>query len=51
VKTEWDYTILADAYLKRPDYSSPAIDAMLAISGIPENGKSSGLFDIRFKPM
>jgi ubiquinone/menaquinone biosynthesis C-methylase UbiE len=32
MKTEWDYTALADAYLKRPDYSDAAIDAMLAIS-------------------
>jgi ubiquinone/menaquinone biosynthesis C-methylase UbiE len=32
MKTEWDYTALADAYLKRPDYSDAAIDAMLAIA-------------------
>jgi ubiquinone/menaquinone biosynthesis C-methylase UbiE len=32
MKTEWDYTTLADAYLKRPDYSDVAIDAMLSIS-------------------
>lgn len=25
MKTEWDYTNLAEAYLKRPDYSSDAI--------------------------
>lgn len=29
MKTEWDYTSLADAYLKRPDYSDDAIDEML----------------------
>tara|TARA_R100001143_G_C3358597_1_gene134106 strand:+ start:3186 stop:3935 length:750 start_codon:yes stop_codon:yes gene_type:complete len=34
MKTEWDYTILADAYLKRPDYSNAAIDAMLRIAGV-----------------
>ncbi len=34
MKTEWDYTSLADAYLKRPDYSDAAIDAMLAIAHI-----------------
>lgn len=34
MKTEWDYTHLADAYLKRPDYSDAAIDAMLAIAGL-----------------
>ena len=33
MKTEWDYTSLADAYLKRPDYSDQAIDAMLSIAG------------------
>jgi len=32
MKTEWDYTTLANAYLKRPDYSDAAIDAMLAIT-------------------
>lgn len=29
MKTEWDYTSLADAYLKRSDYSDDAIDQML----------------------
>jgi len=29
MKTEWDYTSLADAYLKRPDYSDEALDEML----------------------
>lgn len=33
MKTEWDYTKLADAYLTRPDYADAAIDAMLAIVG------------------
>lgn len=33
MKTEWDYTTLADAYLKRPDYSNASIDAMLSIAG------------------
>jgi len=33
MKTEWDYTTLADAYLKRPDYADAAIDAMLSVSG------------------
>lgn len=32
MKTEWDYTTLADAYLKRPDYADAAIDALLAVS-------------------
>jgi ubiquinone/menaquinone biosynthesis C-methylase UbiE len=34
MKTNWDYTTLADAYLKRPDYSANAIDAMLSISSV-----------------
>lgn len=29
MKTKWDYTNLADAYLKRPDYSEDAINEML----------------------
>lgn len=28
MKTEWDYTSLADAYLKRPDYSDAALQAL-----------------------
>ena len=34
MKTEWDYTNLADAYLKRPDYAQGAIDKMLSIANI-----------------
>jgi len=34
MKTAWDYTALADAYLKRPDYSGAAIDALLAHAGV-----------------
>lgn len=33
MKTEWDYTILADAYLKRPDYAPKAIDGLLDKAG------------------
>lgn len=29
MKTDWDYTKLADAYLKRPDYSDDAIDQLI----------------------
>jgi ubiquinone/menaquinone biosynthesis C-methylase UbiE len=36
MKTEWDYTKLAKAYLKRADYSQFAIDKMLQIAGISE---------------
>lgn len=34
MKVEWDYTCLAQAYLKRPDYSRQAIDAILARAGM-----------------
>ena len=34
MKTEWDYTELAEAYLKRPDYAQQAIDKMLEISKV-----------------
>lgn len=34
MKTEWDYTELAEAYLKRPDYAQEAIDRMLEIAGV-----------------
>ncbi|MCR5508187.1 MAG: methyltransferase domain-containing protein [Lachnospiraceae bacterium] len=39
MKTEWDYTNLADAYLKRPDYAQEAIDKMLTIAGVKEGDK------------
>ena len=34
MKTKWDYTDLAKAYLKRPDYSDVAIDTLLRNAGI-----------------
>ena len=34
MKTEWDYTNLANAYLKRPDYAQGAIDQMLSIANV-----------------
>ena len=34
MKTEWDYTELAEAYLKRPDYAQDAINKMLEIAGV-----------------
>lgn len=40
MKTEWDYTQLADAYLKRPDYSIEAITAMLKIAGVSSGAKA-----------
>ena len=39
MKTEWNYTDLADAYLKRPDYSDSAINAMLTIAGAKTGDK------------
>lgn len=39
MKTEWDYTTLADAYLKRPDYAKAAINAMLSIASIKQDDK------------
>lgn len=39
MKTEWDYTSLADAYLKRPDYSNDAIEKMISIAGIKKGDK------------
>ena len=39
MKTDWDYTDLADAYLQRPDYAESAIDSMLAISGIRKGSR------------
>ncbi|MFT5429433.1 MAG: ubiquinone/menaquinone biosynthesis C-methylase UbiE [Myxococcota bacterium] len=34
MKTAWDYTSLADAYLKRPDYATEAIDELCALAGV-----------------
>lgn len=46
MKTEWDYTDLAEAYLKRPDYAPSAIDKMLEISGIPSGEADDLVCDI-----
>ena len=34
MRTDWDYTSLARAHLKRPDYADIALDAMLAVAGL-----------------
>ncbi|WP_165072020.1 class I SAM-dependent methyltransferase [Desulfovibrio sp. ZJ200] len=34
MKTEWDYTQLADAYLKRPDYAPSALQELFQIAGL-----------------
>lgn len=39
MKTKWDYSDLAQAYLKRPDYSKQAIDEMLAQMQLPPLAK------------
>ncbi len=39
MKTNWDYTNLADAYLKRPDYSETAINSMLEKAGVQKGAK------------
>lgn len=39
MKTEWDYTKLANAYLKRPNYSEAAIDSILSITKAQNNSK------------
>ena len=39
MKTEWNYTSLADAYLKRPDYADAAVDAMLLIADLEKGGR------------
>ena len=39
MKAEWDYTTLADAYLKRPDYSDAAIDEIFEIAKLAREDK------------
>ena len=39
MKTEWDYSALAEAYLERPDYADAAIDAMLAVARVEKPQK------------
>lgn len=34
MKTEWDYTKLAEAYLKRPDYAESALEKMLSVANM-----------------
>lgn len=43
MKTEWDYTDLANAYLKRPAYAKDAIDQLIALADI---GKGSCVCDV-----
>lgn len=39
MKTEWDYTDLADAYLERPDYADEALDKIVSITGLLEGDR------------
>jgi len=39
MKTEWNYTELAESYLERPDYSEAAVHEMLAQMQLPEKAK------------
>ena len=43
MKTKWDYTELAEAYLKRPEYAKEAIDKLFAIVNL---GKGDCVCDI-----
>ena len=39
MKTEWDYTDLAEAYLKRPGYAPNAIEQLINVAQINSNSK------------
>lgn len=39
MQTSWDYSNLAEAYLKRPDYSDTALDAMIAAMNLPADAR------------
>lgn len=39
MKTEWDYTQLADAYLERPDYAPVALQELFNIAGLKHGDK------------
>ena len=34
MKTDWDYTTLAEAYVRRPDYSGEVVRALVSIAGV-----------------
>ncbi len=40
MKTAWDYSDLAQAYLKRPDYSDSAIDELLVTCGAKQGARA-----------
>lgn len=39
MKTDWDYTHLAKAYLKRPDYSEDALQSLFELSELSESSR------------
>ncbi len=39
MKTNWDYSELAEAYLKRPNYAPDAIEQMLSVMGLESEAK------------
>ena len=39
MKTEWDYTKLAKAYIKRPKYSNHSINSMLSIASCSDSSE------------
>lgn len=40
MKTEWDYTNLADAYLERPDYAPEALEKIFSLTGVKPGDKA-----------
>lgn len=46
MKTEWDYTKLADAYLKRPKYAQVALDEMIAKTIGKDNANNKNICDV-----
>ena len=39
MKTDWDYTDLADAYIKRPDYAESALDEIVIVTNLQKDAK------------
>ncbi len=39
MKTEWDYTALANAYLERPNYAADLLEKLFIIAGLKEGDK------------
>lgn len=40
MKTDWDYTELANAYLKRPKYSKKAVDKVIDMASVQKNDRA-----------